>query len=257
MATVLVGHVTKDGAIAGPRMLEHLVDVVLQFEGDRHSTLRLVRATKNRFGPADEVGCFELDRRRHRRGCPTRPGCSCPGGPEPVPGTCVTVTVEGRRPLLAEVQALVAALDAGDAAAGGAAGSTPPGWRWCSPCWSGAAGSSSATTTCSRATVGGVRVTEPAADLALALAVASAARDAPIPPATVVLGEVGLSGEVRRVGGRRPAAGRGGPARLHRRAGPARLRARCRPGCASPRSPTSAPRCAPSPAEAGPIRRGR
>ena len=72
MATVLVGHVTKDGAIAGPRTLEHLVDVVLHFEGDRHSTLRLVRAIKNRFGPADEVGCFELARRRHRRACPTR-----------------------------------------------------------------------------------------------------------------------------------------------------------------------------------------
>ena len=71
IATVLVGHVTKDGGIAGPRLLEHLVDVVLQFEGDRHSTLRMVRAVKNRFGPADEVGCFAARRRRHRR--PRRP----------------------------------------------------------------------------------------------------------------------------------------------------------------------------------------
>ena len=78
MATVLVGHVTKDGAIAGPRVLEHLVDVVLQFEGDRHSTLRLVRAAKNRFGPADEVGCFELHRRRH-------PGAARPVRAVPVP----------------------------------------------------------------------------------------------------------------------------------------------------------------------------
>ena len=83
MATVLVGHVTKDGAIAGPRVLEHLVDVVLQFEGDRHSTLRLVRAMKNRFGPADEVGCFELHDAGIDGPAPTRPGCSCPGAPSP------------------------------------------------------------------------------------------------------------------------------------------------------------------------------
>ena len=76
---MLVGHVTKDGAIAGPRVLEHLVDVVLQFEGDRHSTLRLVRGVKNRFGPADEVGCFEMGDGRHRRAAPTRRACSCPG----------------------------------------------------------------------------------------------------------------------------------------------------------------------------------
>ena len=107
MATVLVGHVTKDGAIAGPRVLEHLVDVVLQFEGDRHSTLRLVRATKNRFGPADEVGCFELTD-GGIEGLPDPSGLFLSRRTEAVPGTCVTVTVEGRRPLLAEVQALVA-----------------------------------------------------------------------------------------------------------------------------------------------------
>ena len=107
MATVLVGHVTKDGAIAGPRVLEHLVDVVLQFEGERHSTLRLVRAAKNRFGPADEVGCFELTD-GGIEGLPDPSGLFLTRRPEPVPGTCVTVTVEGRRPLLAEVQALVA-----------------------------------------------------------------------------------------------------------------------------------------------------
>ena len=114
MATVLVGHVTKDGSIAGPRVLEHLVDVVLHFEGDRHSRLRLVRAIKNRFGPIDEVGCFDL----HERGID---GLADPSGlfvsrrTEPVPGTCVTVTLEGTRPLLAEVQALVAS-DRGAAA---------------------------------------------------------------------------------------------------------------------------------------------
>ena len=78
IATLLVGHVTKDGSIAGPRVLEHLVDVVMQFEGDRHSRLRLVRAVKNRYGPTDEVGCFDLSDVGHRRAAPTRAGCSCP-----------------------------------------------------------------------------------------------------------------------------------------------------------------------------------
>jgi DNA repair protein RadA/Sms len=199
MATVLVGHVTKDGAIAGPRVLEHLVDVVLQFEGDRHSTLRLVRATKNRYGPADEVGCFELTD-GGIEGLPDPSGLFLSRRAEPVPGTCVTVTVEGRRPLLAEVQALVArstlatprravsGLDAARVAMVLAVLERRGRVRL------GADDVFSAT-------VGGVRVTEPAADLALALAVASAARDSPIPPATVVLGEVGLSGEVRPVGG--------------------------------------------------------
>jgi DNA repair protein RadA/Sms len=198
MATVLVGHVTKDGTIAGPRVLEHLVDVVLQFEGDRHSTLRLVRAAKNRFGPADEVGCFELTD-GGIEGLPDPSGLFLSRRTEPVPGTCVTVTVEGRRPLLAEVQALVArstlatprravsGLDSSRVAMVLAVLERRGRVRL------GEADVFSAT-------VGGVRVTEPAADLALALAVASAARDTPIPPTMVVLGEVGLSGEVRRVG---------------------------------------------------------
>ena len=105
MTTILVGHVTKDGAIAGPRTLEHLVDVVISFDGERHSTLRLVRAIKNRFGPADEIGCFEI-------GDAGVVGVSDPSAlfvsrrTAPVPGSCVTVTLEGSRPLLAEVQAL-------------------------------------------------------------------------------------------------------------------------------------------------------
>lgn len=106
MATILVGHVTKDGSIAGPRVLEHLVDVVLQFEGDRHSGLRMVRAVKNRYGPADEVGCFELS----NEGIVSMPdptGLFLSRHADAVPGTCVTVTLEGRRPLLTEVQALV------------------------------------------------------------------------------------------------------------------------------------------------------
>ena len=199
MATVLVGHVTKDGAIAGPRVLEHLVDVVLHFEGERHSTLRLVRAVKNRFGPADEVGCFALTD-GGIEGLADPSGLFLSRRSEPVPGTCVTVTVEGRRPLLAEVQALVASstlatprravsgLDSARVAMVLAVLERRGRVRL---------GDNDVFS----ATVGGVRVTEPAADLAVALAVAAAARDSPLPPDLVAVGEVGLSGEVRRVGG--------------------------------------------------------
>jgi len=199
ISTVLVGHVTKDGGIAGPRVLEHLVDVVLQFEGDRHSPLRFVRAGKNRFGPADEVGCFTL----HEdgiRGLPDPSELFLSRRSEPVPGTCVTVAIEGRRPLLAEVQSLVAAsalatprravsgLDSARVAMVLAVLERRGRVRL-------------AASDVFTATVGGMRVTEPAADLAVALAVASAARDLPLPGGMVVLGEVGLAGDVRRVGG--------------------------------------------------------
>ena len=123
MSTLLVGHVTKDGSIAGPRVLEHLVDVVLQFEGERSGTLRMVRATKNRFGPVDEVGCFSLGPQ----------GITAVSDPSGLfvgrfgqgadgvqPGTAVTVVMDGRRPLLAEVQGRVV-LDDGDVAASAAA----------------------------------------------------------------------------------------------------------------------------------------
>ncbi|HEX5496980.1 MAG TPA: ATPase domain-containing protein, partial [Mycobacteriales bacterium] len=107
IATVLVGHVTKDGSVAGPRLLEHMVDVVLHFEGDRHSRLRLVRTVKNRFGPADEVGCFDLTD-DGIVGLPDPSGLFLSRITDPVPGTCVTVAMEGRRALVSEVQALVA-----------------------------------------------------------------------------------------------------------------------------------------------------
>ncbi len=107
LATVLVGHVTKDGSVAGPRTLEHLVDVVLTFEGDRQGPLRLVRAVKNRYGPADEIGCFELVD-DGIVGLADPSGLFLGDRREIAPGTCVTVTIEGRRPLVAEVQALVA-----------------------------------------------------------------------------------------------------------------------------------------------------
>ena len=201
LPVVLVGHVTKDGTVAGPRVLEHLVDVVLQFEGDRHSTLRMVRGIKNRFGAADEVGCFELTD-DGITGLPDPSGLFLTHRDGAVPGTAVTVVVEGKRPLLGEVQALVAesalanprravsGLDSSRVAMILAVIERRGGVRL--------AGSDVYT-----ATVGGMRVVEPAADLAVALAVASAAGDLLLPSHTVAIGEVGLAGEVRQVTGLR------------------------------------------------------
>ena len=197
IATVLVGHVTKDGAIAGPRVLEHLVDVVLHFEGDRHATLRLVRAVKNRFGAADEVGCFELTD-RGIEGLADPSGLFLSRRRDPVAGTCVTVTVEGRRPLVAEVQALVgrAALPAPRRASSGLDSARV---AMVLAVVERRGGVPLAPHDVYTATVGGVRLTEPATDLAVALAVASAAADAPLGAGVVAIGEVGLAGEVRRV----------------------------------------------------------
>jgi len=199
LTTVLVGHVTKDGAIAGPRALEHLVDVVLHFEGDRHQQLRMVRALKNRFGPTDEVGCFELGE-YGLIGLPDPSGLFVSQRARPVPGTCVTVTLEGRRPLLAEVQALVAAstLEIPRRVTSGL-DSARVGMVL-------AVLQRRADVKIGRhdvyaATVGGVRLTEPSTDLAVALAMASAAADLSVPGSVVAIGEVGLAGEVRRVPG--------------------------------------------------------
>jgi DNA repair protein RadA/Sms len=199
---LLVGHVTKDGSIAGPRLLEHIVDVVLNFEGERHSRLRMIRAIKNRFGASDEVGCFDLnDSGIESVIDPT--GLFTSRHAEPVPGTCVTVTLEGRRPLLAEIQALVSAGRDNDF--GNARRVT--------------SGLDSARTSMTlavlelrahirvggrdvyAATVGGMKMSEPAADLALALAVASAAKGLALPADLVAIGEVGLAGEIRKVSG--------------------------------------------------------
>jgi DNA repair protein RadA/Sms len=197
IATLLVGHVTKDGAIAGPRTLEHLVDVVLSFEGDRHSRLRLVRTVKNRFGPADEVGCFDL-RDDGIVGLSDPSGLFLAHGASPVPGTCVTVTMEGLRSLVAEVQVLV----------GGTQNSTP---RRASSGLDAARVAMLLAVVERRldvkvsdrevytATVGGVRLAEPAADLALALAIVGATRNQAVAPGVVAIGEVGLAGELRRV----------------------------------------------------------
>ena len=201
LPVVLVGHVTKDGAVAGPRTLEHLVDVVLQFEGDRHSTLRMVRGIKNRFGPADEIGCFELSD-AGISGLPDPSGLFLSRRDGAVPGTVVTVVVEGKRPLLVEVQALVAesALANPRRAVSGLDSSRVAMILAVTERRAGVRLSGSDVYT---ATVGGMRVTEPAADLAVALAVASAAGDLLLPPQAVALGEVGLAGEVRQVTGLR------------------------------------------------------
>jgi len=199
IATVLVGHVTKDGSVAGPRLLEHLVDVVLQFEGDRHHRLRLVRATKNRFGPTDEVGCFDLDD-RGITGLADPSGLFLSRRTEPVPGTCVTVTLEGRRPLVAEVQALVAA-STQSTPRRASSGLDPSRSAMVLAVLAARSRLPLAQSEIYTATVGGVQLREPAADLALAMAVASAVTDRPLPTDLVAIGEVGLAGEIRTVSG--------------------------------------------------------
>ncbi|MDT0460602.1 DNA repair protein RadA [Streptomyces sp. DSM 41527] len=200
MSTLLVGHVTKDGAIAGPRLLEHLVDVVLHFEGDRHARLRLVRGVKNRYGTTDEVGCFEL----HDEGIT---GLADPSGlfltrrAEPVPGTCLTVTLEGRRPLVAEVQALTVDSQIPSPRRTTSGLETSRVSMMLAVLEQRGRISALGKRDIYSATVGGVKLTEPAADLAVALALASAASDTPLPKNLVAIGEVGLAGEVRRVTG--------------------------------------------------------
>ncbi|MCV2393237.1 DNA repair protein RadA [Actinotalea sp. M2MS4P-6] len=194
---LLVGHVTKDGAVAGPRTLEHLVDVVCQFDGDRHTRLRLLRATKNRFGPTDEVGCFDLnDTGIVELADPS--GLFVSRGDHQVPGTCVTVTLEGRRPLATEVQALVVptALSNPRRTTSGVDGSRV---AMVLAVEQRRAGLPLGDRDVYVSTVGGARVAEPAADLAIALAVASAATDRRVAPDLVAFGEVGLAGEIRTV----------------------------------------------------------
>lgn len=199
IAVLLVGHVTKDGSIAGPRVLEHLVDVVVQFEGDRHSRLRLVRAVKNRYGPTDEVGCFDLSD-VGIVGLADPSGLFLSGRTAAVAGTCVTVTLEGRRPLVTEVQALVTQSSLATprrATSGLDAARVNMVLAVLDKRARAPIGSSDAYLS----TVGGVRLAEPAADLAITLALAGAITDRPLPSGTVAFGEVGLAGEVRPVTG--------------------------------------------------------
>ncbi|MBF6173160.1 DNA repair protein RadA [Nocardia blacklockiae] len=199
IAVLLVGHVTKDGNVAGPRTLEHLVDVVLQFEGDRHSTLRMVRGLKNRFGSADEVGCFEL--REDGIACVSDPsGLFLHHREERVPGTAITVAMDGKRPLLGEVQGLTVATQV-PAPRRAVSGLDYNRVSMVLAVLQSRCGVYLGKHDVYAATVGGMRLSEPAADLAVALALTSAERDLALPAGMVILGEVGLAGEVRRVTG--------------------------------------------------------
>jgi len=195
LPVLLVGHVTKDGTIAGPRLLEHLVDVVLHFEGDRQTSLRFVRAMKNRFGPTDEVGCFEM----------TGDGIAEVADPSglflsrartPVSGTCVTIAVEGRRALPVEVQALIVKSGAPQPrrVVNGVDGSRV---AMLLAVLERRVGMKLSEFDVYVSTVGGIRLVEPGADLAIALAIASAFRDKAFPVTQAAIGEISLAGEIR------------------------------------------------------------
>ncbi len=199
IATILVGHVTKDGSLAGPKTLEHLVDAVLSFEGERFAPLRIVRASKNRFGPSDEVGVFEM--RDVGLVEVADPGRAFVGQHEDAaPGSVVVPALEGSRPLLVEVQALVTPGSGGPPrrTASGLDGNRLSllvavlGRR---------AGIGLASHDVYANVAGGLSLAEPAVDLPLALALASSLRDRPVAPDTVAFGEVGLLGELRPVAG--------------------------------------------------------
>jgi DNA repair protein RadA/Sms len=197
LPVVLVGHVTKDGSVAGPRVLEHLVDVVLQFEGDKHSTLRMVRGIKNRFGAADEIGCFELVE-EGIVGVPDPSGLFISQTAEPVPGTAITVAMEGKRPLLGEVQALVSSTSAPQPRRA-VSGLDSARVAMVLAVLEKRGGLKLADKDVYVATVGGMKITEPGIDLALVLALTSSFGDVALSPRLVSVGEVGLAGEIRRV----------------------------------------------------------
>jgi DNA repair protein RadA/Sms len=199
IAVIIVGHVTKEGGLAGPRVLEHLVDTVLTFDGDRHHGLRLLRAVKHRFGPTGELGLFEM-------GAVGLTGLADPSGlfladrRVGVSGSCVAPALDGSRPLLVEVQSLVAP---GSPNAGGlrrsAQGLDQGRLYLLTAVLERRAGISFAGQDVHASAAGGVRLTEPAVDLALCLALVSSRLDIPVPIDIVAVGEVGLGGEVRQV----------------------------------------------------------
>ena len=194
---VFVGHVTKEGAIAGPRVLEHIVDTVLYFEGDPHSSFRLVRAIKNRFGAANELGVFAMTE-RGLRGVANPSALFLSQHAEGVAGSAVVATLEGSRPLLVEVQALV------DPVQGGmprrlAVGLDAQRLALLLAVLHRHGSVETGAFDVFVNAVGGVRILEPAADLAVLMAVSSSLRNKPLPPKTAIFGEVGLAGEIRPV----------------------------------------------------------
>jgi len=199
IAVVLVGHVTKDGSIAGPKTLEHLVDAVLNLEGERYAALRVLRATKNRFGSTEEVGVFEMAEAGLRE-VPDPSRAFLVEHETPAPGSVVAPTLEGSRPLLVEVQALVAPSGYGTPARR-ASGVDQNRLALLVAVLGRRAGVSLASHDVYANLAGGLVVDEPGLDLPLALALASSLRDRPVAPGTTAIGEVGLLGELRSVGG--------------------------------------------------------
>jgi DNA repair protein RadA/Sms len=194
ISVVLVGHVTKEGALAGPRVLEHIVDTVLYFEGDTHSSFRLVRAIKNRFGAVNEIGVFAMTE-RGLKGVSNPSAIFLSTHGEPVPGACVLVTLEGTRPLLVEVQALVDS--GGPSPRRLSVGLDRDRLAMLLAVLHRHAGVACLDQDVFVNAVGGVRISEPAADLAVMLAIQGSLRGRPLPRGFFAFGEVGLAGEVR------------------------------------------------------------
>ena len=193
-AIVLVGHVTKDGQLAGPRVLEHMVDTVLYFEGDTHSQFRLVRAIKNRFGAVNEIGVFAMTE-KGLKGVSNPSAIFLSQHAEPVPGSCVLVTLEGTRPMLVEIQALV---DTGGVSPRRlSVGLERDRLAMLLAVLHQHAGVATGDQDVFVNAVGGVRISEPAADLAVMLAITSSLRGKALPKGFIAFGEVGLAGEVR------------------------------------------------------------
>ena len=191
---ILVGHVTKEGALAGPRVLEHMVDTVLYFEGDTHSSFRLVRAIKNRFGAVNEIGVFAMTE-LGLKGVSNPSAIFLSTHEDPVPGSCVLVTLEGTRPLLVEIQALVDS--GGPSPRRLSVGLERDRLAMLLAVLHRHAGVSCFDQDVFINAVGGVRITEPAADLAVLLAIQSSLRGKALPKGFIAFGEVGLAGEVR------------------------------------------------------------
>lgn len=199
IATILVGHVTKEGSIAGPRTMEHLVDVVCQFHGDRHSQLRFIRSVKNRYGSTDEVGCFSMN----------DSGITSIDDPSglfintfatPMPGTAITVAMDGHRPLMTEIQALVSP-GAGGSPRRAVTGLVQARLNTVLAILGRHLGMVMTNDDVYVSTVGGISVNEPAADLAMAAAIVSSREDLPLPRSTITIGELSLAGELRPVTG--------------------------------------------------------
>jgi DNA repair protein RadA/Sms len=191
---ILIGHVTKEGALAGPRVLEHMVDTVLYFEGDTHSSFRLVRAIKNRFGAVNEIGVFAMTE-KGLKGVANPSAIFLSQHSEPVPGSCVLVTLEGTRPMLVEIQALVDS--GGPSPRRLSVGLDRDRLAMLLAVLHRHAGVACLDQDVFVNAVGGVRISEPAADLAVMLAITSSLRGRPLPKGFIAFGEVGLAGEVR------------------------------------------------------------